>query len=57
MASVSYKFRLEQVRLPSHVIDLAADELRSAQGEQIESLANSLTAKPPWDHRDGFLIC
>ena len=42
MASFSSHMRQEQVRLPSHVIDLAADELRSATGEQVELRPRSL---------------
>ena len=42
MASFSSQMRQEQVRLPSHVIDLAADELRSATGEQVELRPRSL---------------
>src|SRR5262245_34217504 len=36
MADVSSRMRQEQVTLPSHVIDLDADELRSTTGELIE---------------------
>jgi DNA-binding winged helix-turn-helix (wHTH) protein len=42
MARYSSQMRQEQVRLPSHVIDLAADELRSATGEQVELRPRSL---------------
>ena len=42
MADVSSHIRQEQVTLPSHVIDLAADELRSTTGEQVELRPRSL---------------
>ena len=42
MADVSSHMRREQVTLPSHVIDLAADELRSTTGEQVELRPRSL---------------
>jgi TolB-like protein/Tfp pilus assembly protein PilF len=42
MASFTSPTRQEQVTLPSHVIDLAADELRSATGEQVDLRPRSL---------------
>jgi TolB-like protein/Tfp pilus assembly protein PilF len=42
MASFSSPTRQEQVTLPSHVIDLAAGELRSATGEQVDLRPRSL---------------
>ena len=42
MADVSSHMRQEQVTLPSHVVDLAADELRSTTGEQVELRPRSL---------------
>ena len=42
MADVSSHMRREQVTLPSHVVDLAADELRSTTGEQVELRPRSL---------------
>jgi TolB-like protein/Tfp pilus assembly protein PilF len=36
MATLSSPMRQEQIRLPSHVIDLAADELRRATGEHVD---------------------
>ena len=42
MADVSSHMRQEQVTLPSHVIDLAADELRSTKGELVELRPRSL---------------
>jgi TolB-like protein/Tfp pilus assembly protein PilF len=42
MASFFSPTRQEQVTLPSHVIDLAADELRSATGEQVDLRPRSL---------------
>ena len=42
MASFSSQMRQEQVRLPSHLIDLEADELRSATGEQVDLRPRSL---------------
>ena len=45
MADVSSHIRQEQVTLPSHVIDLAADELRSTTGEQVELRPRSLAPR------------
>jgi TolB-like protein/Tfp pilus assembly protein PilF len=42
MTSASSHMRQEQVRLPSHIIDLAADELRSTTGEQVDLRPRSL---------------
>jgi TolB-like protein/Tfp pilus assembly protein PilF len=42
MASIFSKTQQEQVRLPSHVIDLAANELRSAAGQGVELRPRSL---------------
>ena len=42
MADVSSHMRQEQVTLPSHVIDLDADELRSTTGELVELRPRSL---------------
>lgn len=36
MMNVSSHMHKEQVRLPSHMMDLAADELRSATGQQVD---------------------
>jgi TolB-like protein/lipoprotein NlpI len=42
MASSPSHARQDQVRLPSHIIDLAADEIRSATGERVELRPRSL---------------
>ena len=42
MADVSFSMRQERVTLSSHVIDLAADELRSTTGELVELRPQSL---------------
>lgn len=42
MATFSSPARQEQITLPSHVIDLAADELRCTTGEQVELRPQSL---------------
>lgn len=42
MATFSSPVRQDQIMLPSHVIDLAADELRNATGEQVELRPQSL---------------
>lgn len=42
MATFSSPVRQEQITLPSHVIDLAADELRSTTGEQVQLRPQSL---------------
>jgi TolB-like protein len=57
MAGISYKTRQEQVRLPSHVIDLAADELRSAAGEQIELRPRSFAVLRLLAENAGRLVC
>ena len=36
MATLSSPVRQEQITLPSHVIDLAADELRRTTGEHVD---------------------
>jgi adenylate cyclase len=57
MASDLYKIHLEQVRLPSHVIDLATDELRSAAGEQIELRPRSFAVLRMLAENAGRLVC
>jgi adenylate cyclase len=42
MATLSSPVRQDQITLQSHVIDLAADELRNATGEQVELRPQSL---------------
>jgi len=42
MATFSSPVRHDQITLPSHIIDLAADELRSNTGEQVELRPQSL---------------
>jgi TolB-like protein/Tfp pilus assembly protein PilF len=40
--AISSKMQQEQVSLPSHIVDLVANELRSATGEQVELRPRSL---------------
>jgi TolB-like protein/tetratricopeptide (TPR) repeat protein len=42
MATFSSPVRQDQITLPSHIVDLAADELRSTTGEQVELRPRSL---------------
>jgi TolB-like protein len=57
MAGISHKMRLEQVRLPSHVIDLATDELHSAAGERIELRPRSFAVLRMLAENAGCLVC
>jgi adenylate cyclase len=42
MATFSSPVRQDQITLPSHIVDLAADELRRTTGEQVELRPQSL---------------
>jgi len=56
MATFSSTVRQEQITLPSHVIDLAADELRSSTGEQVELRPQSLAVLRLLAEKAGHLV-
>ena len=56
MASFRSHARQEEVRLPSHIIDLAADEIRSATGEQVELRPRSLAVLRLLAENAGLLV-
>ena len=57
MADVSSHMRREQVTLPSHVVDLAADELRSTTGDRVELRPRSLAVLRLLAQNAGRLVC
>jgi DNA-binding winged helix-turn-helix (wHTH) protein len=57
MADVYSHMRREQVTLPSHVVDLAADELRSTTGDRVELRPRSLAVLRLLAQNAGRLVC
>ena len=57
MASLPSHMRQEHVRLPSHIIDLAADELRRATGERVNLRPRSFAVLRLLAENAGRLIC
>lgn len=56
MTNTPSHMRQEQVRLPSHIIDLVADELRSTTGEQVDLRPRSLAVLRLLAENAGHLV-